>query len=277
MSEEVQTPEEAPVEVTDTVEQPVNILTSEGKFNEEWRNSLPDDLGKHSIWSKYDNVTDLVKGSINAQSQVGRKAEEFWSSEDENDIARKNEIMGIPNSADDYSFEVIDIPEGTELDDERVNTFKELAHSIGLTNEQANELMNWEVEESASSFNQIDKDSEIALAEAEESLRQEWAGDKYEYNMGKVSNVMDFLGLSDFKDDPEIGNNVGFIKALFNNVVPLISDDEIIQQGMDENFATISDQLSVLENDMYSFEGHVGEPSYQKMVKERELLLSKLS
>ena len=91
----VETSTQAPVE-TETATQPLDILTDEGKFNEAWKESLPDDLGKHSIWSKYDNVTDLVKGAINAQSQVGKKAEEFWFSEDEKDIARRKEIMNIP-------------------------------------------------------------------------------------------------------------------------------------------------------------------------------------
>ena len=277
MSEDTQIPVETPVEVADTVEQPVDILNDEGKFNESWVTNLPDELGKHSIFQKYDNPIDLIKGSINAQSQVGKKAEDFWLSEDEKDIARKKEIMGVPTSSDEYSFEIGDIPEGTEVDEERLGDFKELAHSLGLTQEQAQKLMEWEVQSSTDNFEQIDKDSEVALLEAEQSLREEWAGDKYEYNMNKVANVMDYLGLGEFKDDPEIGNNVGFIKALFENVVPLISDDEIIQQGMEENFATVSDQLSEIENQMYTFEGHVSEPAYQKMIKERELLLQKLA
>ena len=137
MSEEVQTPEEAPVEVTDTVEQPVNILTDEGKFNEQWRIALPDELGTHSIFEKYDNPIDLIKGSINAQSQVGKKAEEFWQSEDINDVNLKKEIMGIPKNANDYTFEINELPEDTELDEERMGNFKTLALELGLNQKQA--------------------------------------------------------------------------------------------------------------------------------------------
>ena len=90
MSEEVETPVEAP-SVEETATQPLNILNDEGKFNESWRDALPDDLGKHSIWSKYDNVTDLVKGAINAQSQGWKESRRFWLSEDENDIARRRD------------------------------------------------------------------------------------------------------------------------------------------------------------------------------------------
>ena len=66
---------------------------------------------------------------------------------------------------------------------------------------------------------------------------KEWTGDKFEYNMGKVANVMDYLGLEEFKDDPAIGNNVDFIKAVFENIVPIISEDEIIESGVEQNLS----------------------------------------
>lgn len=276
MSEEVQTPVDAPVEA-DTATQPVDILTSEGKFNEAWKNELPDELGKHSIWSKYDNVTDLVKGAINAQSQVGKKAEDFWFSEDENDIARRREIMNIPKEVDGYEITTGDIPEGTEIDETRIGSFKEIAHNLGLTNEQAQAIVNWEIESGATNLQEIEQAEELSIREAEETLRKEWGGNDYEYNMGKVANVMDYLGLGEFKDDPAIGNNVDFIKAVFESIVPIISEDEIIESGMQENFATVTDQLNILEEEMNNYEGSTGDYAYQQMLKQRLALLEKIS
>lgn len=274
MSEEVQTPEAPSVEET---AQPVDILTSEGKFNEAWRTALPDDLGNHSIWSKYDNVTDLVKGAINAQSQVGKKAEDFWLSEDENDIARRREIMNIPNEVNGYEITVGDVPEGTELDEARLGSFKELAHQVGLTAEQAQAIADWEVESGTANLQEIEQAEELSIREAEDTLRKEWTGDDFEYNMGKVSNVMDYLGLGEFKDDPAIGNNVDFIKAVFENIVPIISEDQIIEDGMEQNFATVSDQLDLLEEEMRNYEGSTSDVTYQQMLKQRLAFLEKIS
>jgi len=274
MSEEVQTPEAPSVEET---AQPVDILTSEGKFNEAWRTALPDDLGNHSIWSKYDNVTDLVKGAINAQSQVGKKAEDFWLSEDENDIARRREIMNIPNEVDEYEITVGDVPEGAELDEARLGSFKELAHQVGLTAEQAQAIADWEVESGTTNLQEIEQAQELSIREAEDTLRKEWTGDNFEYNMGKVSNVMDYLGLGEFKDDPAIGNNVDFIKAVFENIVPIISEDQIIEGGMEQNFATVSDQLDLLEEEMRNYEGSTSDVTYQQMLKQRLAFLEKIS
>ena len=136
--------------------------------------------------------------------------------------------------------------------------------------------MNWEISSSEESFAELEQENELGVREAEDTLRKEWTGDSYEYNMGKVANIMDYLGLSDFKDDPAIGNNVQFIKAIFDNVVPMISDDEIIQDGMEQNFVTISDQLADLEREMYEYEGNTGTSEYQKMLKQRQALLEKI-
>jgi len=276
MSEEVETPVEAP-SVEETATQPLNILNDEGKFNETWRDALPDDLGKHSIWSKYDNVTDLVKGAINAQSQVGKKAEDFWLSEDQNDIARRREIMNIPSEVDGYEITTEEIPEGTELDEARLGSFKDLAHKVGLTVEQAQAIADWEIESGSNDLQQIEQAEELSVREAEETLRKEWTGDKFEYNMGKVANVMDYLGLEEFKDDPAIGNNVDFIKAVFENIVPIISEDEIIESGVEQNAATISDQLDLLEEEMRNYEGSTSDVAYQNMLKQRLAFLEKIS
>ena len=275
MSEE-QTPVEAPAEA-ETATQPVDILTSEGKFNESWREGLPDELGKHSIWSKYDNVTDLVKGAINAQSQVGKKAEDFWLSEDANDIARRREIMNIPNEVDGYEISTGDIPEGAELDEERISAFTEIAHKVGLTNEQAQAIVDWEIESGTKNLSDFEQAEELSIREAEDTLRKEWSGNDYEYNMGKVANVMDYLGLGEFKDDPAIGNNVDFIKAVFENIVPIISEDQIIEEGMEQNYATVTDQLSILEKEMDEYEGSTNDYAYQQMLTQRMQLLEKIS
>ena len=271
MSEE-QTPVETPVENTDTVEQPVSILNDEGKFNQSWRDALPDDLGKHSIWEKYDNPLDLVKGSINAQSQVGKKAEEFWFSEDVNDIAKRKEIMGIPDNTNGYDFK-IDVPEESDINEESINAFKEFAHDIGLTKEQAQKILEKDIESTAAINAEYDKEENLAQVEAEAELRSEWKGDKYDYNMTKVSNVMDYLGLEDFKSDPAIGNNINFIKAVFNNIVPMIDNDDLIENNASDNFATITDKLDELDTQIYS-EPDTSSYAYKKLLTEREQLLS---
>tara|TARA_X000001388_G_scaffold76792_3_gene75175 strand:+ start:2098 stop:2937 length:840 start_codon:yes stop_codon:yes gene_type:complete len=269
---EEQTPVEAP-SVEETATQPVEILTSEGKFNESWRESLPEELGNHSIWSKYDNPVDLVKGAINAQSLAGRKAEEFWTSEDANDVAKRNELMGIGSSVDDYEI-AYEAPEGIEVDENRINDFKQFAYENGLSKEAAQALVNWELEKVGQSIGDDDRAYEQSLQEAESELRSEWKGDQYEYNLAKVANSLDYLDMGDFKEDPIIANNPEFVKAWFEKVVPLLDNDKIIEQRNLDNAHTIEDQLIELESKMYSHE-NTNDLTYQQLTKQYGDLLSK--
>ena len=280
MSEE-QTPVETPVEVTDTVEQPVNqpldILSDDGKFNEAWRNSLPDDIGKHSIFEKYDNPVDLIKGSINAQSHIGKKAEEFWQSEDPNDIQLRNQIMGKPNSYEEYDIKLRDEAIQNDKDQEIFNNFKESMFNAGLTNDQVQAVVDYHNDRYDYIQSQNEKAYDIEVQDAESKLREVWQGDEYEYNMSKVMDTLEYMGLSDLADDPAYGNNVHFIQSILEKITPLISDDEIIKGNMGQSYSTISDELDILEQDMREYDGNTSDAAYQNMIKHRAALLEKIS
>lgn len=271
MSEE-QIPVETPVETTDTVEQPV-ILNNEGNFNSEWLQGLPDELGNHSIWSKYNNPVDLAKGAINAQKMIGGKLDDFLSSQDANDIAKRNELLGIPKSAEDYNFS-LDVPENIELPEGRITEFKELAHSLGISNKAAEELIKFDIEKAGQDLQQIDLDYEAEVQNAEKELREVWKGDAFEYNMSKVAEVMEFLDLGEMMDDPAIGNNTKLIQAIYNKFVPLLDNDTLIEAKNNDNFASIKDQLDDVDRQLMEYEGNTGETGYQKLLEQKSILLN---
>ena len=275
MSEDTQTPVETPVETTDTVEQP-GMLNDEGNFNADWLQGLPDELGNHSIWSKYNNPIDLAKGAINAQSMVGGKLEDFMSSEDQNDITKRNELLGIPTSVDGYAINITP-PEGIEFDDSRVQAFKELAFEHGISNNAVQALIDFDMKALSDSVAQEDVDYDVSVNDAEAELREIWQGDQFDYNMSKVSEVMEFMGLEELMDDPAIGNNVQLIQALYNNVLPLIDNDELIQQRNNDNFASLSDQEAEIRNKMENYTGSPSDHVYQQWMKERGSLMEKLT
>lgn len=271
MSEE-QIPVETPVETTDTVEQPV-ILNNEGNFNSEWLQGLPDELGNHSIWSKYNNPVDLAKGAINAQKMIGGKLDDFLSSQDANDIAKRNELLGIPKSAEDYNFS-LDVPENIELPEGRITEFKELAHSLGISNKAAEELIKFDIEKAGQDLQQSDLDYEAEVQNAEKELREVWKGDAFEYNMSKVAEVMEFLDLGEMMDDPAIGNNTKLIQAIYNKFVPLLDNDTLIEAKNNDNFASIKDQLDDVDRQLMEYEGNTGETGYQKLLEQKSILLN---
>lgn len=273
MSEEVQTPVDAPVE-TDTATQPVNILNDEGAFSDAWIQNLPDDLGNHSIWQKYNNPLDMVKGTINAQAHIGKKAEEFWTSEAEEDIARRNEIMGVPESHEGYELTV---PEGYDVSAEEVTEFKQAMHELGLNNAQAQAVADYQLQNITNMIQSFETTNEEELNNAEAKLREVWKGDDFDYNMSKVADALDYLGLGEWKDDPKFANDPTFIIGIAEKVLPLLDNDEIIQGNMNQSYATIQDELSEIEDQMYSYEGDLNDHAYRQMVNRRGELLGKIT
>lgn len=70
------------------------------------------------------------------------------------EIEAYREKLGVPKSKDDYAFEVPkDLPPELPYDAERATGFKELAHSINLTKEQAKAIHDWAATSSVGDFN----------------------------------------------------------------------------------------------------------------------------
>ncbi len=70
--------------------------------------AFADDLGKHSVFDKYGNVEELVKGTINGQKMVSQKVDDWIGSDNEDIVTQRLKMQGVPESADDY---IITYPE----------------------------------------------------------------------------------------------------------------------------------------------------------------------
>ena len=273
--------EPTPAPTTESTPQPENraaeIITDDGKFNRAYLDALPDDLGKHSIFEKYDNPLDMYKGAINAQGLAGKKAEEFWTSEDPTIIAKRNEIRGVPKEAKDYKLSYGEIPEGMPIDESRLDQFKEVAHKLGIPADAAQKLIEWDMQGATEAWGTMKDKEATTMRETQEDLRKTWPGEKYSYNISKVSEAMDYLGLSEFKDDPKYANDATFIKAINDKIVPLIDNDTLIAARQQENYATISDTMTELESRMYAYTGNLNDATYKNMVAQRAQLLQKIA
>ncbi len=262
------------VETEEIIEEPIDssMLDNEGRFNKTWVDSLPDELGQHSIWNKYTNPIDLAKGAIHSQSLTGQKIQDFMTSDDPVVKEQRRQAMGIPPSAEDYNLEIDEEFSNIELDEEEISEFKEVAYELGLSNEQTEALLHYELTRGKNDEADMEREEEMSLVQAEETLRQVWRGDDYEYNLSKVANTLDYLGMGEFKDDPAIGNNPDFVLAFFNKICPVVGDDAVIA-SQNVNASTVEDGLRNVEKEMREFTGHTHSADYQALVKERGELL----
>lgn len=276
--EKQEIPEVTPMEESHNSSSTPDFLTDEGKFSDSFLESLPDGLGKHSILQKYTSPADLIKGSINAQKLAGKKAEEFWTSEDEDIVMSRKKIMGVPDTFEGYEYDTSDIPEEhREAAKAEADEFRKFAQENSFPKGVTEKILAWDKARGISALAAKSEQSANSFRETENSLRQEWKGDKYEYNIAKVSEAMDYLGLGEFKDNPKYGNDPEFVKAINDKIVPLLADDTIIEARQKENFATISDTLRDLDQKMISYTGNTNDPAYKNMTAERGRLLAKMT
>jgi hypothetical protein len=279
MSEE-QTPVEPVIEQTPS--QPVtptqSFLTDEGKFTDSYLSSLPDELGKHTIFQKYTNPIDLVKGAINAQGMAGTKAEEYWTSEDPDVVASRNKIMGIPDSVDAYEYDASDVPESyREVAAKGVEDFKQFALENKIPKSIAEKVMAWDKSRGIEAYEQGEASRHMQTQNIEKELREKWKGDKYDYNISKIKGTLEAAGLGDFVSDPAIANNPAHLELILEKMVPLFADDQIIEARMSQNTATVTDQLNEVESKINLYDGGTNEPAYQNLIKQRLELLQKIS
>jgi len=276
MSEEVQTPQEPTPQ--EPVNEAISVIGDDGKLTEAFRNSLPDDLGKHSIFDKYGgDLTSMIKGTINAQELVGKKAEEFWQSDDPSIMEARKKIQGVPEDLSEYTYDMPELPD--TIDKEKIGEFtksaKEKFAELGINKDQAKALIEWDL----NNLKDTEEQQRLAYEEQRDAgiaaLKQEWKGDKYEYNVSKVQDVMAHLKADKFFNDPVIANNPEFIKWAMEEIVPLVDNDTLIQQRQTESLATLSDQLTDIESQIYKH-NDPRSSDYMMLVKKRTELLQKI-
>ena len=267
--------EQAQAETPETTTDYSKLVGADGKFTEEFYSSLPDDLGSHSSIQQQKDIVSLAKSYMNTKGLVGKKLEEFWTSEDEDIVAKRNEIMGVPEDADGYDIAVPEVPEGVPYDETALNAFKEKAAELGIPVDTAKALVEWDAERATNAFNGVSEQVQQQTAKAEEELKTEW-GSKFEYNVSKVQQATDFLGITETVNEMGLGRSPEFLKAVLDKIVPAISNDNLVESQQKDTLASISDNLDEIEAEMFKFDGNAQDPEYKTLVKKRAELLARL-
>jgi len=253
-------------------------INPDGTFKENFLAGLPEDLGKHGSLAKYKSITDLAKGYVNSQALIGKKASDFWKSDDPKVIAERKAIMGIPDSVDGYDLVMPEIPDGVKdvYTDATINDFKTKASEIGLTKDQAKALLEWDAGRATKAFEGVGEQMEVQKQQAAETLKAEW-GRKFDENLAKVKKTTDYLGITEVLDSTGLGNEPLILKSILEKIVPAISEDRLIGDGLTQSLATIHDQVRAVDDQLLSFKGNPSSPEYRALVRQKEKLYSQLS
>ena len=159
--------------VQDNPVKETSILGSGASDNQDWRSSLNDELKNNPTIQNIKDLESAANTLVHQQKMIGSRIPIPKTEEERAELYTK---LGRPETSEKYSF---NIPETHSqfFNEEQVKQFKNVAHQIGLNNDQAKALIDFQVK--SVDFENQRRNTEIALGKksTEEALHKEWGYD----------------------------------------------------------------------------------------------------
>ncbi len=181
----------------------------------DWRSEVPEDLKETACIKEAKGIGDLCKAFVNAEGMIGdsiRLPEEG----DEKAQEKLDAIytkLGRPAEAKDYTAQMPGDEDGPSWDKDSVDSFKGAAHTMGLSNKQAQGMMDWY-------GNLVElglKAQTEALKDSVEGLKTDW-GSNHDRNMAFVFQLLEKVGSPELRaelDATALGNSPHLTKLLY--------------------------------------------------------------
>ena len=177
--------------------------------------------------TKYKSNNDALIALVEAQKLIGKKGvimpEEGASADDWNEFYNK---LGRPEKPDDYELpEIKDFPDDLPVQEAMVKDYREIAHTLGLSNKQTSQLYEWYQKQNATVYNNLVSQKADNLKSTETSLRKEW-GKAYDEKVSSAKKMLEFVSDNDLGFFEEHGNNPSLIRTL-SNIAAKMSEDTL--------------------------------------------------
>lgn len=217
------------------------------------------------------DVNALAKGYVEAQKMVGGSIRMPKPEASKEEWDAFHEKMGRPKKPEDYQIKRPAMHPHASYDEGMEAEFKQVAHKIGLTPRQAQELIDWQ----AGTVNQRTEGSIQKLDQTVQELRKEW-GSNFERNVTLSRRaVQDFAGpeVAKILDSTGLGNHPAVIR-FFSELGSILAEDGIIEgnvagvMGPEEAQKKIAEIMNNPE-DLYHAK-HAQKPGHAERVKEIE-------
>lgn len=213
-----------------------------------WLSSIPENLRSHEAFKEvktlpevYQRFADMTVKSRELVAIPGEKS----TDEERTAFYQK---LGRPESSEKYSISKPEgLPEDIPYSVEQEAAFKNVAHSLNLTDAQAKGLYEWYHKELVIPAFQSNKDGLEAIERAEKAelekavnaLKDAWKGDEFKVNIDSASRAFNLIiekaGIKDEAldfasgkkiDGLKVGDHPTFLK-IFHYVSKAISDDSL--------------------------------------------------
>jgi hypothetical protein len=216
-----------------------------------WRDSLSDDFRDHKSLRNINSIDDMAKSFINAQSVIGRRFEDL-SPEQLNEFYVKT---GRPENAEGYNFEL-----GDTADPDMVNWFKNAAFEAGLTEANAQKIMDSYNEKALAYQSEFNAVQELEAAESIKELKNDF-GLAYDQKVESARRAVTEFGgqeLKDVLDQTGLGNNPTIVKA-FAQVGEYLSEDKLVKPEQKTSGVMTPEEAKLRINELRS------DPEFQQL------------
>lgn len=174
----VGTPAPAPTETPSTVPATTtidytNIIGPDGKFQDGWKNSMPEELRNELCLDTYTNLPELVKQHVNLNKMIGKNKVVIPTDKSTPaDIDAFHAALGRPKTPEEYKMP---IPQGMEkyFDEGLMKQARGIFHGMGFNQKQVDALWKFEQSRIADAVKTIDTEEQQEFEEAERAIIEE--------------------------------------------------------------------------------------------------------
>ena len=209
-------------QVVEQVDQPTPTLmetpseVADGGSGNDFLNLIPEELREHPSLSPIKDVGNLARSYVNAQRLIGADKVPLPSNPTDEDLDRIYSRLGTPEKPDGYEVTV----DGNIITEEAANSYKDIAHKLRLTPEQANGVLEYYKSVANNNNEQIAQLNQESREKTENDLKKEW-GQAYEQKISAAGKIISEFASTDIlemrlEDGTPVGNHPDFIKAFAN-------------------------------------------------------------
>ncbi len=268
--------------VTQTNSAPeISVATTETVASD-FHSQLAEDLRQEASLQSFKDINSLAKSYVHAQKMIGSSVRlpskdstpeqiaEFYDKikdlpnianlEDRSTLYTK---LGRPESPDKYNY---GLPQELTENNQTLNEFSKVAHELGLNNEQAAKIANFQVQRELQAMEQFKADQ----IEGEKILKQQW-GSEYDNKLAQARAAAKMFATK-YPDQvkallsmPTIGNNPAFLDMLSKAGSSLIEQGHV--QGLKSiQISNAAEKLKAIKSNP-AF-GNSMDPSHNKLIAE---------
>jgi hypothetical protein len=240
--------------------------------SEKFLEGAPETVAELLNAKKWKSATELANGYRELEKLKGAGSSGIVIPE-EGDTEGWNKVfdtIGRPAEPKEYS---LDYQGDMELDDNLMNSFKEYAHGLGLTQKQFNEVVNFQLEAMQGQQTQLDDYYASVNEEATAALKKEW-GDKYEANTQKAFDVANKLGIFETLENRGLGSDPEIIFML-ERIASSTDEDSLAPQTPPAQEKTAQEKMADIKaNPAFLDKFH---PDHSSLMDEFAIVAQELS